>query len=171
MKTLQIDEQKAVELYANTSDETLKKLLEDSFGKSFLEGTEYATIKNIQNAQAWLRDKAGVRQWYAVDGSSKSWQEGVYNLSNIPTGYVSSVVHTVSGRAYLKLLTVMEAINGGWRPNVGDNGFSVYWDGEKFDHCIVGVELKDSPWVFATTGQAKHFAKHFAQDLKNFYML
>lgn len=95
MKTLQISEEKALELYKDGSDE-LKAILEESFGKDFF-GMEITNrIKTYEDACAEL---------------------GINPLDETKLIGLGLSKHDI---VYAKLTTVIEALNEGWVVDVYD---------------------------------------------------
>lgn len=99
MRTLQISEKKAMELYKNGSDE-LKTVLEESFGKEFFQRKITDRIKTYEDACAEL---------------------GIYSLDEAKLMDFGLTKHDI---AYQKLATVVKALNEDWTPDVCDS--SVY---------------------------------------------
>lgn len=99
MRTLQISEKKAMELYKNGSDE-LKTVLEESFGKEFFQRKITDRIKTYEDACAEL---------------------GIYSLDEAKLMEFGLTKHDI---AYHKLATVVKALNEDWTPDVCDS--SVY---------------------------------------------
>ena len=99
MRTLQISEKKAMELYKNGSDE-LKTVLEESFGKEFFQRKITDRIKTYEDACAEL---------------------GIDPLDEAELMKLGLTKHDI---AYQKLATVVKALNESWTPDVCDS--SVY---------------------------------------------
>lgn len=95
MRTLQISEKKAMELYNNGSDE-LKTVLEESFGKEFFQRKITDRIKTYEDACAEL---------------------GINSLDEAKLMELGLTKHDI---AYQKLATIVKALNEGWVPDVCD---------------------------------------------------
>jgi hypothetical protein len=93
MRTLQISEKKAMELYKNGSDE-LKTVLEESFGKEFFQRKITDRIKTYEDACAEL---------------------GITPLDEAKLIELGLTKHDI---AYQKLATIIKALNEGWIPDV-----------------------------------------------------
>lgn len=89
MKTLQISEEKALELYKDGSDE-LKAILEESFGKDFFGRKVTDRIKTYEDACAEMGIQPVDESLFIRLGLTK---------------------HDI---AYLKLVTIISALNEGW---------------------------------------------------------
>lgn len=96
MKTLQISEQKARELYKNGSQE-LKTILEESCGKDFFSQKITDRIKTYEDACEELDTKPLDENQLMELGLTK---------------------HDI---AYQKLATIIKALNEGWEPDVCDS--------------------------------------------------
>lgn len=96
MRTLQISEQKARELYNNSSQE-LKSILEETFGKDFFSQKITDRIKTYKDACEEL---------------------GIYPLDEAKLMELGLTKHDI---AYQKLATIIKALNEGWIPNVCDD--------------------------------------------------
>lgn len=92
MRTLQISEKKAMELYNNGSDE-LKTVLEESFGKEFFQRKITDRIKTYEDACAEL---------------------GINSLDEAKLMELGLTKHDI---AYQKLATIVKALNEGWIPD------------------------------------------------------
>ena len=99
MKTLQISEQKAIELYKSGSSE-LKSILEESFGKDFFSQKITDRVKTYEDACTEL---------------------GISPLNEDKLMDLGLTKHDI---AYQKLATIVKALNEGWVPDVCDS--SVY---------------------------------------------
>ena len=99
MKTLQISEQKARELYKSGSSE-LKSILEESFGKDFIS--------------------------QKITDRVKTYEDACHELSTSPLdkNKLMELGLTKHDIAYQKLTTIVKALNEGWVPDVCDS--SVY---------------------------------------------
>ena len=99
MKTLQISEQKARELYKSGSGE-LRSILEESFGKDFF--------------------------YQKITDRVKTYEDACRELSMNPLdeNKLMKLGLTKHDIAYQKLVTIAKSLNEGWVPNVCDN--SVY---------------------------------------------
>lgn len=99
MKTLQISEQKARELYKSGSSE-LKSILEESFGKDFFS--------------------------QKITDRVKTYEDACHELSMNPLdkNKLRGFGFTKHDIAYQKLTTIVKALNEGWVPDVCDS--SVY---------------------------------------------
>lgn len=96
MRTLQISEKKAMELYKNGSDE-LKTVLEESFGKEFFQRKITDRIKSYEDACAEL------------------------DINSLDEAKLMEFGLTKHDIAYQKLVTIVKALNEGWTPDVCDN--------------------------------------------------
>ena len=96
MKTLQLSEQKARELYKSGSQE-LKTILEESCGKEFFSQKITDRIKTYEDACEELD--------IPVMDESKLMEYGL----------------TTQDIAYQKLATIIKALNEGWQPDVCDS--------------------------------------------------
>lgn len=99
MKTLQISEQKARELYKSGSSE-LKSILEESFGKDFFSQKITDRVKTYEDACREL------------------------STSPLDENKLMELGLTKHDIAYQKLVTIIKALNEGWVPDVCDS--SVY---------------------------------------------
>lgn len=99
MKTLQISEQKARELYKSGSGE-LKSILEESFGKDFFSQKITDRVKTYEDACREL------------------------SMNPLDKNKLIGFGFTKHDIAYKKLVTIIKALNEGWVPDVCDN--SVY---------------------------------------------
>lgn len=95
MRTLQISEKKAMELYKNGSDE-LKTVLEESFGKEFFQRKITDRIKTYEDSCSEL---------------------GINSLDETKLMELGLTKHDI---AYQKLATIVKALNEGWVPDVCD---------------------------------------------------
>jgi hypothetical protein len=95
MKTLQISEQKARELYKSGSSE-LKSILEESFGKDFFS--------------------------QKITDRVKTYEDACHELSTSPLdeNKLMELGLTKHDIAYQKLTTIVKALNEGWVPDVCD---------------------------------------------------
>lgn len=96
MKTLQISEQKARELYKSGSSE-LKSILEESFGKDFFS--------------------------QKITDRVKTYEDACHELSTSPLdeNKLMELGLTKHDIAYQKLTTIIKALNEGWVPDVCDD--------------------------------------------------
>lgn len=96
MKTLQISEQKARELYRSGSCE-LKSILEESFGKDFFS--------------------------QKITDRVKTYEDACHELSTSPLdeNKLMELGLTKHDIAYQKLATIVKALNEGWVPDVCDD--------------------------------------------------
>lgn len=99
MKTLQISEQKARELYKSGSSE-LKSILEESFGKDFFSQKITDRVKTYEDACREL------------------------SMNPLDKNKLIGFGFTKHDIAYQKLTTIVQALNEGWVPDVCDS--SVY---------------------------------------------
>lgn len=99
MKTLQISEQKARELYKSGSSE-LKSILEESFGKDFFSQKITDRVKTYEDACREL------------------------SMNPLDKNKLIGFGFTKHDIAYQKLVTIIKALNEGWVPDVCDS--SVY---------------------------------------------
>ena len=99
MKTLQISEQKARELYKSGSSE-LKSILEESFGKDFFSQKITDRVKTYEDACREL------------------------SMNPLDKNKLIGFGFTKHDIAYKKLVTIIKALNEGWVPDVCDS--SVY---------------------------------------------
>lgn len=99
MKTLQISEQKARELYKSGSGE-LRSILEESFGKDFFSQKITDRVKTYEDACREL------------------------SMNPLDENKLMKLGLTKHDIAYQKLVTIAKSLNEGWVPNVCDN--SVY---------------------------------------------
>jgi len=95
MKTLQIDEKNALELYKTASAE-FKQTLEDAFGKEFFTGKITDRIKTYEDACAEL------------------------GIDPIDVEVMKSAGFTDDEITYRKIKTITEALNEGKMPNLND---------------------------------------------------
>lgn len=93
MKTLQISEQKARELYKSGSQE-LKTILEESCGKDFFSQKITDRIKTYEDACEEL---------------------GINPINEVKLMELGLTKHDI---AYQKLTTIIKALNEGWEPDV-----------------------------------------------------
>ena len=96
MKTLQIEEGKARNLYKNASSE-FKTILEDTFGKDFFAGKVTDCIKTYEDACTEL------------------------GTEPIDEATMKSAGFTDDEIVYRKIKTITEALNEGWKPNWSDS--------------------------------------------------
>lgn len=99
MKTLQISEQKARELYKSGSGE-LRSILEESFGKDFFSQKITDRVKTYEDACREL------------------------SMNPLDENKLMKLGLTKHDIAYQKLVTIAKSLNEGWVPDVCDN--SVY---------------------------------------------
>jgi len=95
MKTLQISEQKARELYKSGSSE-LKSILEESFGKDFFSQKITDRVKTYEDACREL------------------------SMNPLDKNKLIGFGFTKHDIAYQKLVTIVKALNEGWVPDVCD---------------------------------------------------
>lgn len=95
MKTLQISEQKAIELYKSGSSE-LKSILEESFGKDFFSQKITDRVKTYEDACREL------------------------SMNPLDKNKLIGFGFTKHDIAYQKLVTIVKALNEGWVPDVCD---------------------------------------------------
>lgn len=149
MKKLQIDEENARELYKTASPE-FKTMLEDTFGKDFFTNIT-DRVKTFEDACKCL--------------GKKSWN---YNLFDLPS-------HVVT---YIKLTTIIQALNEGWIPNFQDKNeckyyvvssargfFTFMYDGAACTIVSVGARL-----LFKSRELAEYAAKQFPELYKQFLL-
>lgn len=96
MKTLQISEQKARELYKSGSSE-LKSILEESFGKDFFSQKITDRVKTYEDACREL------------------------SMNPLDKNKLIGFGFTKHDIAYQKLVTIIKALNEGWVPDVCDD--------------------------------------------------
>lgn len=96
MKTLQISERKARELYKSGSSE-LKSIMEESFGKDFFSQKITDRVKTYEDACTEL---------------------GINPLNEDKLMDLGLTKHDI---AYQKLITIIKALNEGWEPDVCDS--------------------------------------------------
>jgi len=102
MKTLQLSDKKARELYKTGSTE-VKSILEESFGKDFFSMNITDRIKSYEDAREYLEIKP------------------------IDEDELVSFGLTAHDIAYLKLTAVVKALNEGWVPDVCDSSVYRYY--------------------------------------------
>ena len=159
MKTLQINEKKARELYKTASEE-LKKMLEDTFGKDFISEKVTNRVKTYEDACREL-NKAPI------------------NESDMRrNGFTDDEIN------YRKIKTITEAINDGWKPDMMDTNqkkwFPVFLidpsspSGLVFDdscYCCSDVLATDaSRLCFKSEELAAYAGKQFLELYRNFIM-
>lgn len=102
MKNLQISEKKARELYKTGSGE-IKSILEESFGKDFFSGKITDRVKTYEDACEEL---------------------GIKPIKEDELIGLGLTTHDI---AYLKLTTIVKALNEGWEPDVCDSKIFRYY--------------------------------------------
>lgn len=125
MRTLQISEKKAMELYKNGSDE-LKTVLEESFGKEFFQRKITDRIKTYEDACAEL---------------------GIYSLDEAKLMDFGLTKHDI---AYQKLATVVKALNEDWTPDVCDSSVYRWYPWFKTNGSPSSFAFDDSSYGYAT---------------------
>lgn len=124
MRTLQISEKKAMELYKNGSDE-LKTVLEESFGKEFFQRKITDRIKTYEDACAEL---------------------GIYSLDEAKLMDFGLTKHDI---AYQKLATVVKALNEDWTPDVCNSSVYRWYPWFKTNGSPSSFAFYDSCYAYA----------------------
>ena len=124
MRTLQISEKKAMELYKNGSDE-LKTVLEESFGKEFFQRKITDRIKTYEDACAEL---------------------GIDPLNEAELMKLGLTKHDI---AYQKLATVVKALNESWTPDVCDSSVYRWYPWFKTNGSPSSFAFSDSAYATA----------------------
>lgn len=122
MRTLQISENKAMELYKNGSDE-LRIVLEESFGKEFFQRKITDRIKTYEDACTEL---------------------DIYPLDEIELMKLGLIKHDI---AYQKLATVVKALNEGWTPNICDSSVCRWYPSFKINDSPFSFAFNSSNYA------------------------
>jgi hypothetical protein len=150
MKNLQIDEMNALKLYPSASSE-FKTLLHDTFGEKFFQRKITERVKTYGDACE------------------------VLGISSKIVGYDELSEDEV---AYIKLKTIVKALNEGWKPNWDDSnepkyypwfymnkpGFRLNYVNYYYNRSIVGSRL-----CFQKQEVAEYAAKQFFDLYKTFF--
>lgn len=159
MKTLQIDAEKAKNLYPSSSKE-FKTMLEDSFGKEFFSQKITDRIKTFEDACRALK----------LDSDDVSVRVGTELGKD-----------ALSLKAYSKLIIIARALNEGWEPNWNNSneykyypyfdmrsgaGFSFVYYAGWLDCSTFGSRL-----CFKSEELAKYAGKQFESIYKDFLIL
>jgi hypothetical protein len=156
MKTLQIEEKKARELYKTASEE-LKKILEDTFGKDFLSEKVTDRVKTYEDACRELNE----------DPINESEMRRM--------GFTNDEI------SYRKIKTIVEALNEGWKAD-WENGDQKKWipwfycspSGFVFDFtsCLYSRPYASyaSHLCFKSEELATYAGKQFVELYRNFIM-
>lgn len=125
MKTLQISEQKARELYKSGSSE-LKSILEESFGKDFIS--------------------------QKITDRVKTYEDACHELSTSPLdkNKLMELGLTKHDIAYQKLTTIVKALNEGWVPDVCDSSVYRWYPWFKTNGSPSSFAFCVSSYVFAS---------------------
>lgn len=155
MKTLQISEQKARELYKSGSCE-LKSILEESFGKDFFSQKITDRVKTYEDACTEL---------------------GISPLNEDKLMDLGLTKHDI---AYQKLATIVKALNEGWVPDVCDDRvyrwypwFVTNGSPSSFAFCGSGCDIANayagsgSRLKFRTRELSEYAAKQFIDIWKD----
>ena len=128
MKTLQVSEQTARSLYKTGSSE-MKKMLEESFGKEFFLQSVTDRIKTYEDACAELGEKP------------------------IDENALKSLGLNKNDIAYLKLTTIVRALNEGYVAKVYDNENRWYpWFAHNGSPSAFSFDVSDCDYSFAMAG-------------------
>ena len=148
MKKLQIDEENARELYKTASPE-FKTMLEDTFGKDF--------FTNITDRVKTFEDACRC----------------CHNWPNVSLYWLPTHI-----AAYIKLTTIIEALNEGWKPNFQDKNEGKYYVGTFaggfFTYMSYGAATTDASigarLLFKSRELAEYAAKQFPELYKQFLL-
>lgn len=124
MKTLQISEQKARELYKSGSGE-LKSILEESFGKDFFSQKITDRVKTYEDACREL------------------------SMNPLDKNKLIGFGFTKHDIAYKKLVTIIKALNEGWVPDVCDSSVYRWYPWFKTNGSPSSFAFDDSFYDFA----------------------
>lgn len=144
MKTLQISEQKARELYKSGSSE-LKSILEESFGKDFFS--------------------------QKITDRVKTYEDACHELSMNPLdkNKLIGFGFTKHDIAYQKLVTIIKALNEGWVPDVCDD--RVYrwypWFKTNGSPSSFAFDASDFAFAYAYAGSGSRL-KFRTRELANY---
>ncbi|MFK2532002.1 hypothetical protein ACIXOD_11510 [Bacteroides fragilis] len=144
MKTLQISEQKARELYKSGSSE-LKSILEESFGKDFFSQKITDRVKTYEDACREL------------------------STSPLDENKLMKLGLTKHDIAYQKLVTIIKALNEGWIPDVCDSSVYRWYPWFKTNGSPSSFAFCDSIYViaFASAGSGSRL-KFRTRELANY---
>lgn len=127
MKTLQISEQKARELYKSGSSE-LKSILEESFGKDFFSQKITDRVKTYEDACREL------------------------SMNPLDKNKLIGFGFTKHDIAYQKLVTIIKALNEGWVPDVCDSSVYRWYPWFKTNGSPSSFAFCDSDYDFTIAG-------------------
>ena len=159
MKTLQIEEKKARELYKTASQE-FKSMLEDTFGKEFFSEKVTDRIKTYEDACREL-NKAPINE-----------------AEMKKNGFTDDEI------VYRKLKTISKAINDGWKPDMMDTNqkkwFPVFriepsspsglvFDGSSYD-CLYEIAAGASRLCFKSDELATYAGSQFTELYRTLIM-
>lgn len=125
MKTLQISEQKARELYKSGSGE-LRSILEESFGKDFFSQKITDRVKTYEDACREL------------------------SMNPLDENKLMKLGLTKHDIAYQKLVTIAKSLNEGWVPNVCDNSVYRWYPWFVTNGSPSSFAFRDSYYAYAT---------------------
>lgn len=151
MTTVKISDQTAREIYPSANQD-LKKILEDSFGKSFFSMKITDRVKTFEDACSVL---------------------------GISAGQILNSEDTIDEAAYKKLKVIARALNEGWKPDWNNSneykyypyfnmrgGFVFYVDGCRDQHSGVGSRL-----CFKNRQLAEYAAKQFEAIYSDYFII
>jgi len=150
MKTLQIEEKKARELYKTASKE-FKSMLEDSFGKNFFSKSVIDRVISYQTACDELDE------------------EQINEIDMKRNGFTDDEI------VYRKLKTISKAINDGWKPDMMDTNQKKWFPVFRIDpsspsglvfcysyyDCSVAIATDASRLCFESKEKSDHAGKTF----------
>lgn len=156
MKTLQITEQTAQEIYSTASVE-FKKILEDTFGKKFFLRNITDRVKSYEDACVKLN------------------QEPINEALFRDSGFTEDEI------IYRKIKTIIEALNEGWKPNWEDGSqkkwqpwFRVSPSGfvfcDTYYDCSYALAGYASRLCFKSSELAEYAGKQFIDLYKQFIL-
>lgn len=149
MKSLQLDEQKALKLYPTASNE-FKAMLHDTFGEKFFQQKITDRVKSFEDACEVLAISSKIPGYYEM---------------------------TEDERAYRKLKVIIEALNEGWKPDWNntdqpkfypwfymEGSFRLYYVSGRYGSSTVGSRL-----CFRTREIGEYAVKQFFDLYKTFF--
>jgi hypothetical protein len=169
MKNLTIDENKAKELYKTASNE-FKQVLEDTFGIEFFQDKITERVRNWNDAAIATKPK------YFVDTDSGICSMGEsLDISKSDINLIPSEKHAKSVLAYCQLLTIVEALNEGWKADWEDSNQQKYSPTYDFYNKNIGriccFKVKESTICLKSKELCQHLIDNFTPLLKEYFMI
>ena len=154
MRTLQIDEKRAKDLYENASPE-FQAMLEDTFGKKFFKSIQYR-IKSYEDACREL----------GID------PEDLPEVDNCEPEDQASII------AFYKLAIIARALNEGWKPNWKDSSEYKWFPWFTVERDAAGVGSSPTSSAAATANanvgsrlccKSDELATYFGKQFENLW--